>query len=96
MQTLEAIFAASVAVHGDRVAIDVPAGRHREADRVTYAQLDDRACRVAAAIDAAADSTRAEGGARQQVVIVVLPRDGVEVYAAQLGILRGGRAWRHV
>ena len=93
MQTLEAIFAASVAVHGDRVAIDVPAGRHREADRVTYAQLDDRACRVAAAIDAAADSTRAEGGARQQVVIVVLPRDGVEVYAAQLGILRGGRAW---
>ena len=93
MQTLDAIFAASVQLHGDRTAIDVPAGQGRRAVQVTYAELDARAAGMCAAIDAVGGGAPAPRGAAQQVVVVVLPRDGVEVYAAQLGIVRGGRAW---
>ena len=57
MQALDAIFAASVAQHRDRVAIDVPAGRGRSAARMTYAELDARAAGVRDAIDAASVGT---------------------------------------
>lgn len=93
MPTLDAIFAASVAQHRDRVAIDVPVGRGRPAARMTYAELDARAAGVRAAIDRAVGASATSDRRDQQVVVVVLPRDGVEVYAAQLGIVRGGRAW---
>ncbi|MDI9411637.1 MAG: amino acid adenylation domain-containing protein, partial [Bacteroidia bacterium] len=93
MPTLDAIFAASVAQHRDRLAIDVPAGRGRPAARMTYAELDARAAGVRAAIDRAVGAHATGGSADQQIVVVVLPRDGVDVYAAQLGIVRGGRAW---
>jgi len=93
MATLDAIFAASVAQHRDRVAIDVPAGPGRPAACVTYAELDARAEGVRAAIDRAMGAGATKPLADRQIVVVVLPREGVEVYAAQLGIVRGGRAW---
>ncbi|MBM4052482.1 MAG: amino acid adenylation domain-containing protein [Planctomycetes bacterium] len=93
MKTLDAIFAASVAAHGDRTAIEVPAGRGRPAVRVTYAELDARATGASLAIDAVAGPSPRCSGAGQQIVVCVLPRDGIEVYAAQLGIVRSGRAW---
>jgi non-ribosomal peptide synthetase-like protein len=93
MQALDAIFAASVAQHRDRVAIDVPAGRGCPAARLTYAELQARAAGVRDAIDDAMGMAAVERGAARQIVVIVLPRDGVEVYAAQLGIVLGGRAW---
>jgi non-ribosomal peptide synthetase-like protein len=93
MRTLDAIFAASVAQHGGRVAIDVPEGRGRPTERMTYAQLDALAAGMRAAVETAVGASATASGAGHEVVVVVLPRDGVLVYAAQLGIVRGGRAW---
>ena len=92
MQALDAVFAEAVRLHGGRVAIEVPASAGRPRASVTYDELDARARGVRAALDAVAGASAPEGP-DQQVVLVVLPRDGVEVYAAQLGISRGGRAW---
>jgi len=93
MKTLDQIFAASVALHRDRVAVAVPARQGHGAIQLTYGQLDARSSELHAAIDSTVGAAPTTSGALQQVVVVVLPRDGVDVYAAQLGIVRSGRAW---
>ncbi|MFO1053108.1 MAG: amino acid adenylation domain-containing protein [Planctomycetota bacterium] len=70
----------------DAIAIDVPPGRGRS-DRVTvsYAGLDARARAFAAEL-----SRHVRG---ECVVAILLGREGPELYAAQIGVLRAGAAF---
>src|SRR5262249_39682793 len=68
------------------IALELPPGRNGEPRRaLSYAQLEARADGIAGRLAAWVD--------RESVVAVLLPRDGFELWAAQLGILKAGAAW---
>ena len=68
------------------IALEVPPRRAGETrERFTYAELDGRADELAGRLAAWVD--------RECVVAVLLPRAGVELWAAQLAILKAGAAW---
>src|SRR5262249_32793272 len=70
----------------DAIALEVPSRRPDEPrERLTYAELDDRANALAARLEAWVD--------RECVVAVLLPRAGVELWTAQLAILKAGAAY---
>ncbi len=79
------LFLASAARHGHRVAIDVPPGPGRPSRRtVTYAELADRAERLASRLRAHVHG--------EAVVVVLLPREDPWLFAAQLATLLVGAA----
>ena len=89
METLDSIFQRAVAGHGDCIAIDVPPRGDRARICLTYRELDERASAIAGAIHAlhwreTGDATDAE----QRIVVIMLPRDSPDVYAAQLAAAR--------
>ncbi len=67
-------------VHADACALDIP-GRAR----LTYAELDARARRVAARV--------APFASRDAVIAIALPRDSPWLYASIVGIMRAGAAY---
>ncbi|MEV0135170.1 amino acid adenylation domain-containing protein [Dactylosporangium sp. NPDC050688] len=79
--TLHAAFAARAAERPDAVAVSGDG----EQDRLTYAQLSERAGRIAAAL-------RERGEGPGSIVGLVLER-GVDLPAAVLGVLRAGAAY---
>ncbi len=83
---LQDLFAAALRRWPDAPAVDVPPGegRPRRQGR-TYRELDADAAALAARLGPP------DGGER--VVAVLLPRQGCELYAAKLAILRAGAAW---
>jgi len=85
MDTLDRIFAAAVEAHRDRPAIDLPPTGSRARRVLTYGELDRLADRLAEALPAPTDAT--------PIVLLMLPRGGVEVYAAQLAATRRGLAF---
>ncbi|TMA22754.1 MAG: hypothetical protein E6J87_26140 [Deltaproteobacteria bacterium] len=70
-------------------AVRAPDGPHPSRNRARtappYAQLDARANGIAGRLAAWVD--------RECVVAVLLPRDGFDLWAAQLGVLKAGAAW---
>ncbi len=83
---LHEFFADAARRHGTRTAIDVPPGPDRPARRrATYAELDQAACAIAAALAALVKG--------ECVVAVLLPREMTEHFAAQLGVLESGAAY---
>jgi non-ribosomal peptide synthetase component F len=78
-------FAAMVALHGERLAVDVPPGPGR-ALRATasYAEL--------AAMAEAVRQQVARHGTGERLVVVLLSRTTAWLYAAQLGVLQAGAA----
>ncbi|MFN7587960.1 MAG: amino acid adenylation domain-containing protein [Planctomycetota bacterium] len=79
------LFAAAVAQHGERVAVDVPPGRQRpQRQRVTYRELAAMAASVRTAL-----AERVQGEA---FVVVFLPRGTAWLPAVQLGVLLAGAA----
>ena len=85
METLDAIFQRALAAHGDRIAIDIPPRGERARIQLTYRDLDERASVIAGAIDAMPGSP---DDASQSIVVIMLPRDSPDVYAAQLAASR--------
>ena len=85
METLDAIFQSALAAHGDRIAIDIPPRGERARICLTYRDLDDRADDIARAINALR-SPPIDGS--QPIVVIMLPRDSADVYAAQLAASR--------
>ena len=84
---LHHIFDRTAARYPDRVAVDVPPDPPARPVRVrvTYRELARRAGHVAAWL---APVARPDA-----VVVVLLPRDTPDLYAAQLGVLRAGAAY---
>jgi len=83
---LHAIFEAQTRATPLAVALDVPPLRRGEPRvRLTYAELDERAGRLAGAL-----ATHVRG---ECVVAILLPRAGVELPLAQLAVLKAGAAW---
>lgn len=79
------LFAAAVAQHGERVAVDVPPGRQRpQRQRVTYREL--------AALAAAVRTALAAHVQGEAFVVVFLPRGTAWLPATQLGVLLAGAA----
>ena len=85
METLDAIFQSALAAHGDRIAIDIPPRGERARIQLTYRDLDERASVIARAIDAVPSPP---DHASQSIVVIMLPRDSPDVYAAQLAASR--------
>jgi non-ribosomal peptide synthetase-like protein len=83
MDTLDRLFAAAVRDHAERVAIERADRDGNVVRSVTYRELDRLAAGIAATLPGGAAGT----------VFVLLPRGGVEVYAAQLAITRRGHAF---
>jgi non-ribosomal peptide synthetase component F len=80
------LFDRAAAAFPDAVAIDVPPSPNRPDRRVvTYRELSAAAEAVAARVDAFA---RAD-----DLVAILLARDGERLYAAQLGVLKAGAAY---
>ncbi len=81
---LHGFFERSARLHPERVAVEVPPGRGRPERRTaTYAELDRRANAIAARI--------APGGER--IVAILLPRDSIDLFAAELGVLKARAAY---
>lgn len=83
---LHEYFERSAGLWADRVALDVPPGPQRPQRRIlTYAELHGRAnllaCRLAPLVE------------RECVVAVLLPRNDVHLYVAQLAVLKAGAAY---
>jgi non-ribosomal peptide synthetase-like protein len=82
-------FAATVAAHPDRIAVEVPPGFGRpERIRWTYGELDRAAQSMARAVRA-----RLDPAADEPIVAIVLGRDTPSLYAAQLAVLSAGAAF---
>ncbi len=72
--------------HPDRIAVEVPPGRDRPRRRsATYAALDRRSAAVAARV---APFVRGEC-----VVAILLPRHSIDLFAAELGVLKANAAY---
>lgn len=82
---LHGFFAAAAARCPDAVAVEVPAGPGRERASATYADLDRRSDLLAATLRPLVGP--------DAVVAVLLPRDGIDLYVAQLAVLKAGAAW---
>ncbi len=84
---LHDIFADVVQRHPERIAIDVPPSAHRPIRRtVSYAELDRQSTALAHSLAASIDGP-------DRIVVVLLPRDSEQLYAAQLGALKAGAAF---
>ncbi len=82
---LHEVFARTLALHGDRVAVDVPPGQRRPHRQTwTYRQMDAASAAVAAALG---------GDQGERVVALLLDRGTPWLYAAQLGAMRAGAAY---
>ncbi|MBL9089504.1 MAG: amino acid adenylation domain-containing protein [Planctomycetia bacterium] len=85
---LHGFFAASVAAHPHRVAVEVPEGPGRPRRSLTYAELDRRSDALARRL--------APWVGPDAVVAVELPRDTPDLYVATLAILKAGAAFTAV
>ncbi|MFO0931282.1 MAG: amino acid adenylation domain-containing protein [Planctomycetota bacterium] len=85
---LHGFFAASVAAHPHRVAVEVPEGPGRPRRSLTYAELDVRSDALARRL--------APWVGPDAIVAVELPRDTPDLFVAMLGILKAGAAWTAV
>ena len=85
METLDAIFQRALAAHGDRIAIDIPPRGERARIQLTYRDLDARAAVIARAIHVVPGPRDDDS---QSIVVMMLPRDSPDVYAAQLAASR--------
>jgi non-ribosomal peptide synthetase-like protein len=85
METLDAIFQSALAAHGDRIAIDIPPRGERARIQLTYRDLEARASVIARTIDAVPGPRDDDS---QSIVVMMLPRDSPDVYAAQLAASR--------
>jgi len=83
---LQDLFAQSLLLWPERIAIDVPPAADRpHRVRITYAQLAHDAARLAAHLGRPSDGER--------TVAILLPRNSHHLYAAQLAVLQAGAAW---
>ena len=82
---LHDVFAHAAALWPDRIAIDMPPGRHRaERRQLSYAALDQASTALAARLCPFVQ--------RECIVAIDLPR-GPELYTAQLAVLKAGAAY---
>src|SRR2546426_413763 len=82
---LTELFVDAVVRHPERVAVEVPPGRGRpERQTATYAELAHMGALVAQRL--------APLVGQGSVVALLLPRDCMQLYAAQLGVLLAGAA----
>ena len=81
---LHGFFERSARLHPRRVAVEVPAGRGRPERRTaTYAELDRRSDAIAARLAAPGE----------RIVALLLPRDSIDLFAAELGVLKADAAY---
>ncbi len=83
---LHDLFARAARRHPDRLAVDVPPDPTRPERRTaTYRELAERAAGLSAAVGAHVTC--------EAVVAILLPRDVVDLFAAELAVLQAGAAW---
>jgi non-ribosomal peptide synthetase-like protein len=82
---LHAFFERSARTHPGRVALEIPPGADRPRRSLTYAELDAQAEAFARRLSPIVRS--------ECVVAVLLPRHTLELFVAQLGILKAGAAY---
>jgi non-ribosomal peptide synthetase-like protein len=83
---LHDLFAHAASLWPDRIAIDVPPGRQRPQRReLSYAGLDQASTALAAQLRPLVQ--------RECIVAIDLPRNGPELYVAQLAVLKAGAAY---